>query len=61
MIRAVELIQRKRDGEELAAGEISELVLAYTRGEVPDYQLSAFMMAVYFRGLSGAETFSPTR
>ena len=60
MIRPVELIQRKRDGEELSSGEISELVLGYTRGEVPDYQMSAFLMAVFFRGLSGAETFALT-
>jgi pyrimidine-nucleoside phosphorylase len=60
VIRAAELIQRKRDGEELAADEIVELVLAYSRGEVPDYQLAAFCMAVYFQGLSSAETFALT-
>ena len=60
MIRPAELIERKRDGEELPAEELSELVLGYTRGEVPDYQMSAFLMAVYFRGLSGAETFALT-
>ena len=60
MIRAVELIQRKRDGHELAAEEIRELVLGYARGEVPDYQVAAFLMAVYFRGLSSAETFALT-
>ena len=47
-----ELIQRKRDGEELGAEELSELVLGYARGDVPDYQMSAFLMAVCFRGLS---------
>jgi pyrimidine-nucleoside phosphorylase len=57
---AAELIQRKRDGAELAAGELAELVLGYTRGEVPDYQMAAFLMAVYFRGLSAAETFALT-
>ncbi len=60
MIHAAELIRRKRDGEELAADEIAELVLAYARGEVPDYQMAAFCMAVYFRGLTGAETFAFT-
>ena len=60
MLRAVELIQRKRDGQELAAGELRELVLGYARGEVPDYQMAAFCMAVYFRGLSSAETFALT-
>ena len=60
MIRAAELIQRKRDGEELSADEIVELVLAYTSGEVPDYQVAAFLMAVFFQGLSTAETFALT-
>ncbi len=60
MIRPAELIQRKRDGEELAPDELAELVLAYARGDVPDYQMAAFAMAVYFRGLSEAETFALT-
>jgi pyrimidine-nucleoside phosphorylase len=60
VIRAAELIERKRDGEELPGDDIAELVLAYTRGEVPDYQLAAFCMAVYFQGLSSAETFALT-
>ena len=42
MIRASELIQRKRDGEELGAEELAELVLGYARDEVPDYQMAAF-------------------
>jgi pyrimidine-nucleoside phosphorylase len=60
LIRAAELIQRKRDGDELEPEEIIELVLSYTRGEVPDYQLAAFCMAVYFQGLTSAETFALT-
>ena len=60
MIRPAELIQRKRDGEELSAAEIRELILGYARGEIPDYQLAAFCMAVYFRGLTPAETFALT-
>jgi pyrimidine-nucleoside phosphorylase len=44
----------------LAPEEIAELILGYARGEVPDYQLAAFCMAVYFRGLNGAETFALT-
>jgi pyrimidine-nucleoside phosphorylase len=60
MIRAAELIERKRDGKELAGGELAELVLAHARGEVPDYQMAAFLMAVYFQGLSSAETFALT-
>jgi pyrimidine-nucleoside phosphorylase len=60
VVHAAELIRRKRDGEQLDADEIAELVLAYARGEVPDYQMAAFCMAVYFRGLNGAETFALT-
>jgi pyrimidine-nucleoside phosphorylase len=59
-IRPAELIERKRNGEELSADELAELVLAYARDEVPDYQMAAWCMAVYFRGLSGAETFALT-
>ena len=57
MIRAAELIQRKRDGEELPDDELAELILGYARGEVPDYQMAAFCMAVFFRGLSARETY----
>jgi pyrimidine-nucleoside phosphorylase len=60
LLRPTELIERKRDGQELAADELSELVLAYARDDVPDYQMAAFCMAVFFRGLSGAETFALT-
>ncbi len=60
MIRPAQLIERKRNGEELGAEELSELVLAYARDEVPDYQMAAWCMAVYFRGLSDAETFALT-
>ena len=57
MIRPAELIQRKRNGEELPDDELAELILGYARGEVPDYQMAAFCMAVYFRGLSERETY----
>jgi pyrimidine-nucleoside phosphorylase len=57
MIRAAETIQRKRDGEELPDDELAELILGYARGEVPDYQMAAFCMAVFFRGLSARETY----
>jgi pyrimidine-nucleoside phosphorylase len=60
VIRPAELIARKRDGGELDVEELAELVLGYARGDVPDYQMSAFLMAVYFRGLSKAETFALT-
>ena len=57
VIRPAELIQRKRDGEELPDDELAELILGYARGEVPDYQMAAFCMAVFFKGLSPRETF----
>jgi pyrimidine-nucleoside phosphorylase len=56
MIRPAELIEQKRDGGEHDPEELAELILAYARDEVPDYQLAAWCMAVYFRGLSAAET-----
>jgi pyrimidine-nucleoside phosphorylase len=54
-MRTVDLIQRKRDGEELAPEEISAIVEGYTSGEIPDYQMSAFLMAVYFTGMTDRE------
>jgi pyrimidine-nucleoside phosphorylase len=60
VIRPAELIERKRDGGSLAPEEINELILGHARGEIPDYQLAAFCMAVYFRGLSAGETLALT-
>jgi len=60
VIRAAELIERKRDGGRLEPEEITELVLGHARGEIPDYQLAAFCMAVYFRGLTAEETLALT-
>lgn len=54
-MRVVDLIQRKRNGEELSPEEITWLVEGYTHGEIPDYQMSAFLMAVYFRDMSDRE------
>ncbi|PWU06211.1 MAG: thymidine phosphorylase [Terriglobia bacterium] len=54
-MRTVDLIQRKRDGEELAPEEIDFLVEGYTTGEIPDYQMSAFLMAVFFAGMTDRE------
>ncbi len=59
-MNVVELIERKRNGEELAGHELRDLIDAYARDEVPDYQAAAFLMAVWFRGLSPAETFALT-
>ncbi len=54
-MRTVDLIHRKRDGEELSPEEINYLVDGYTRTEIPDYQLSAFLMAVFFSGMTDRE------
>jgi pyrimidine-nucleoside phosphorylase len=54
-MRTVDLIHRKRDGEELAPEEISELISEYTAGNVPDYQMSAFLMATFFSGMTEKE------
>ncbi|MCZ2080022.1 MAG: thymidine phosphorylase [Bryobacteraceae bacterium] len=54
-MRTVDLIQRKRDGEELSPEEITYLVDGYTRGEIPDYQMAAFLMAVFHSGMTDRE------
>jgi pyrimidine-nucleoside phosphorylase len=54
-MRTVDLIQRKREGEELSPEEITFLVNGYTRGEIPDYQVSAFLMAVFWQGMTDRE------
>jgi pyrimidine-nucleoside phosphorylase len=54
-MRTVDLIHRKRDGEELSQEEIAYFVEGYTRGEIPDYQMSAFLMSVFFSGMSDRE------
>jgi pyrimidine-nucleoside phosphorylase len=50
------IIESKRDGQILDAAQIRQIILAYTAGQIPDYQMAAFLMAVYFRGLNTAET-----
>ncbi|MCK1219896.1 pyrimidine-nucleoside phosphorylase [Streptococcus uberis] len=55
-MRAVDLIQKKRDGLELSTQEIEWLISGYAKGSIPDYQMSAFAMAVYFKGMSTRET-----
>ncbi|MBB5352820.1 pyrimidine-nucleoside phosphorylase [Haloferula luteola] len=55
------LISRKRDGGELSADEIRHLIDGYVRGEVADYQMSAWAMAVFFRGMNPVETAALTQ
>jgi len=59
-MHATDLIERKRNGDEIPAAELREFVAAYVRDEVPDYQAAALLMAIWFRGLSPAETFALT-
>jgi len=59
-MHAAELIERKRNGAEIPAAELREFVAAYARDELPDYQTAALLMAIWFRGLSSAETFALT-
>ena len=54
-MRAVDLIQKKRDGLELSQSEIEWLINGYVAGTVPDYQMSAFAMAIYFKGMTTRE------
>ena len=56
IIRAIDVIRKKRDGGELSPDEIHSLVNAYTAGDIPDYQVSAWLMAVVLRGMTRAET-----
>src|SRR5271167_2544452 len=54
-MRTVDLIHRKRDGEELSVKEIAFLIDGYTNGGIPDYQMSAFLMAVFYSGMTDRE------
>src|SRR5438105_13613080 len=54
-MRAVDLIRKKRDSGELSHEEIDFLVSGYTRGEIPDYQMAAWLMAAWIRGMNRAE------
>jgi len=59
-IRAIDVIRKKRDGVELSRAEIDALIGGYTRGEIPDYQVSAWLMAVLWKGMTRGETASLT-
>ncbi|MGQ9477283.1 MAG: thymidine phosphorylase, partial [Candidatus Bipolaricaulia bacterium] len=56
-VRTVELIGKKRDGGKLTREEIAYLIEGFTRDEIPDYQMSALLMAIYFQGMDEEETF----
>ncbi|HZO72069.1 MAG TPA: thymidine phosphorylase [Ktedonobacteraceae bacterium] len=55
-MQAIELISKKRDGEALSTAEIEWLIDSYTQGNIPDYQMAAWLMAVYWRGMDARET-----
>jgi pyrimidine-nucleoside phosphorylase len=55
-VRAYDIIEKKRDGYELSGEEIDFMVEGYTGGVIPDYQMSAWLMAVYFQGMTDRET-----
>lgn len=54
-MRVVDIIQRKRDGMELSTQEIDFVIDGYTKGQIPDYQMSALCMAIYFQGMTERE------
>nr|HID12478.1 pyrimidine-nucleoside phosphorylase [Anaerolineae bacterium] len=55
-MHATDVIAKKRDGAELSREEIEFFIQGYTRGEIPDYQAAAWLMAVYLRGMTDRET-----
>lgn len=55
-MRMYDLIEKKKHKEELSSEEIYEMINLYTKGDIPDYQMSAFLMAVYFNGMTDRET-----
>ena len=59
-MRAIDCLEKKRDGRELARDEIHFLVQGYTQGDIPDYQMSALLMAIFLRGMTLAETMALT-
>ena len=60
-MNTVDILTKKRDGYALTDEEIRHMVMGYTSGDIPDYQMSAFLMAVYFRGMDKEETVALTQ
>ncbi len=56
VMKTVDLIRKKRDGGKLTREEIEFLIEGYIKGEIPDYQVSALLMAIYFRSMDDEET-----
>lgn len=59
-MRMYDIIEKKRNGEKLSEQEISYVISGYVKGEIPDYQMSALLMAIYFQGMSPEETLQLT-
>ena len=57
----VDIIRKKRDGERLSKEEIEFFINGYVKGEIPDYQVSALMMAIFFKGMDDEETADLTK
>ena len=55
-MRMYDLIMKKRNGEALTEQEIQYMIREYVAGEIPDYQMSALLMAIYFNGMNYEET-----
>lgn len=60
-MRMYDLIMKKRNGEALSEQEINDMIAEYVAGNIPDYQMSAFLMAVYFKGMTEEETLAMTQ
>ncbi|MGI9519719.1 MAG: thymidine phosphorylase, partial [Pirellulaceae bacterium] len=59
-MNAAKIISDKRDGKRIADDDLADLIAAYTQGQVPDYQMAAFAMAVFFQGMEPAEVVTLT-
>ena len=59
-MRMFDLIMKKRNGGQLSCEELHEIVSGYVSGSIPDYQMSAFLMAIYYKGMSNEETVALT-